>query len=129
MDRMSAQHIGWVIYALASLEMEDSRALLEEAVGRAGELLHAQLGGSSRRGGRSGRGRSAAGLQGGRVSDSMTQQQQRQGPGSDRAEAGVEGEVFVAADYAGMVWGLGTLRYRPSEAWLDALCRCGPGWE
>lgn len=104
--RMTAQHVGGVVYTLACLEAadngSDARPLTEVLVERAGELMRAQLraGGSSMSGSGGAGGRSA---------------------GSGEEEEGQEG--FVAADYAALVWGLGTLRHRPSTAWLDALCR------
>ena len=99
---MTGQHIGWVLYALACLEMADCITLTKALVGRSEALLAAQL--------RSG----SWADDGGR--------NHRPDNGFERVEEYKSG-LFAAADFANLVWGLGTLRFRPSTAWMDALCR------
>ena len=123
-SRMTAQHIGWVTYAMACLEVDPDLGLAGDAGGdrpgsgaagdlagrlvdRAEDLMRSQL---RQRGGGAARWRGAA------VGGSG-------GPGASAAYEDAEVVEFVAADYASLVWGLGTLGHRPSDAWLDALCR------
>lgn len=114
---MNGQHVGWVVYALACLEMADCTALTEALVKRAEGLFVAQLRSAARTGG---------GVDENSVDENPPLDRDQLGKGKSNMVAGDRG-VLVAADYANIAWGLGTLQFRPPAAWMDAFCRYA--WE
>ncbi|GAX80854.1 hypothetical protein CEUSTIGMA_g8289.t1 [Chlamydomonas eustigma] len=126
-SELTAQHVGWVMYSLACLEMTESQELVQDLLHHSGELLIQQLELLS--------GAAAAGRRELEISSDVqiagtAGSRRRSGSlkagsnGGSPSGQGAPEALFVASDYASIMWGLGTLKQRPSPAWLDALCSC-----
>lgn len=119
---LTPQQVARVAYALAALELTTCRGLVEALVQRAGALLRAQLaaaGATARGSSSSGGGGSSGdrqGAQGGQAQAAAA------AAAAGPAAGGAAGAMFVASDYASLMWALATLEHRPAREWLDALC-------